>query len=62
MDTVTISRKQYDGLIEDQKTLRNLEKSGLVLYKTVKQQRMYDCTGKLDDDDLDDDPEELPTP
>ncbi len=62
MDTVTISRKQYDGLIEDQKTLRNLENSGLVLYKTVKHQKMYDCTGKLDDDDLDDAHEELPPP
>lgn len=59
METVTISKDIYNRLIQDQKFLRNLEAAGVDNWEGYDYALDLD---KLDDDDLDDDPEELPTP
>lgn len=52
METITIPKAEYEELLECRDSLCAIYESRLD----------EDNFGKLDDEDLDDDPEELPTP
>jgi hypothetical protein len=64
METVTIPKTEYEELVRDQEFLRNLEAAGVDNWEGYEYGFGDDSEDfdKLDDEDLDDDPEELPTP